>query len=68
MSWVNFEANDSLSDTEVSELLQNNYVDYFLRGKAVKVDLSDNTINTELYNKYNGENAAEKVIAKLRQT
>lgn len=40
------------------------YFDY-LQGRVMKVDLSGDELNTRLYNRDNGENAAEKALAVL---
>ena len=41
------------------------YFDY-LRGRPLKVDLSGDVLRTWLYNRHNGTNAAERIVAKLR--
>jgi hypothetical protein len=40
------------------------YFDY-VKGRVMKIDLSSNNLRTELYNRDNGENAAENVIFSL---
>ncbi len=55
----------SLSDSEVSKALAKNYIDY-LNGRVMKVDLSGDSLDTWLYNRDNGPEAAEIVIQKLR--
>ncbi len=37
----------------------------YLSGRVLKIDLSGNTLNTRLYNRDNGENAAEKAICEF---
>ena len=39
---------------------------YYLHGRAMKIDISDDVVNTYLYNRHNGTNAAEKIIDALR--
>lgn len=41
------------------------YFDY-LRGRPLKIDLSGDVLRTWLYNRDNGRNAAERIVAKLR--
>lgn len=41
------------------------YFDY-LHGRVMKIDLNDDELNTVLYNRDNGQGAAELVIAELR--
>lgn len=43
------------------------YFDY-LKGRVMKVDLSGDELDTRLFNRDNGEGAAEEVIAELRAT
>jgi len=44
-----------------------NYFDY-LKGRVMKVDLSRNTLDTRLYDRDNGQGAAESAISALRST
>ncbi len=39
-----------------------------LRGRVMEIDISGDTVDTRLYNRANGPNAAEEVIQRLRQT
>ena len=41
------------------------YFDY-LKGRAMKIDLSTNEMRTGLYNHNNGDNAAETVLAEIK--
>ncbi len=41
------------------------YFDY-LHGRVMKIDLSGDELNTSLYNRDNGQGAAEKIIAAVR--
>lgn len=45
-------------------------VDYFdyVKGRVMKVDISRDEMSTFLYNRDNGEGAAEAVVAKLRES
>jgi hypothetical protein len=40
------------------------YFDY-LKGRVIKVDLTNNEIRTDLYNRDNGQGAAENILAPL---
>jgi len=52
-----------MGEFEAGELLkQRTYFDY-LEGRVMKVDLSGDEMRTDLYNRDNGENAAENAIA-----
>jgi hypothetical protein len=48
-----------------TQLESETYFDY-LHGKVMKVDLSGDTMQTFLYNRDNGPDAAERVIERLR--
>ena len=51
---------------EAQETLEaDSYIDY-LKGRAMKVDLSGDTLNTRLFNRDNGDGAAESAIEQLR--
>lgn len=41
------------------------YFDY-VKGRPLKIDLSGDEMDTHLYNRDQGDNAAEKIVAKLR--
>lgn len=55
----------SLSDSQATNALRQGYIDY-LNGRVMKVDLSGDSLDTYLYNRDNGPQAAEKVIQQLR--
>jgi len=56
---------DNMSREEASDCLKHGtYFDY-LFGRVMKVDLSGNELDTRLYNRDNGPNAAEKAIESL---
>ena len=58
----------SMTVEEAQAILDGNsdmYFDY-LKGRVMKVDLSKNDVNTALYNRDNGFEAAEKVIDGVR--
>lgn len=40
----------------------------YLKGRVMKVDLSTDDVDTQWYNRDNGENAAEDAVAALRST
>lgn len=54
-------------DKDIAEKLlkEQTYFDY-LKERVLKVDLSGDELNTVWYNRYNGKNAAENIIYKLR--
>jgi len=58
-----------LDYSEAKEILecQRGYVDY-LKGRVMKVSLTEDTLNTRLFNRDNGTGAAEDVIKNLRST
>lgn len=63
---LHYKPNHSLSGDEAAEILQRRgYIDY-LHGRVMKIDLSGDFCDTRLYNRDNGDNAAEEVIKKLR--
>lgn len=57
----------NMTTEEAEELLKSQtYFDY-LKGRVMKVDLSENELETWLYNRDNGEGAAERVISRLSE-
>jgi len=65
MGFMQF-TSEGMTTQEAQELLDSGqvYFDY-LKGRVMKIDLSGNELDTWLYNRDNGDNAAEKVLAKL---
>jgi hypothetical protein len=63
-----FQADNNKMTTEeagvILEQTRDKYFDY-LKGRVVKVDLSKDEVNTWLYNRDNGDGAAERIIQKL---
>ena len=64
-----FQADGKLMTTEDAEwILKENegdtYFDY-LKGKVMKIDVGQEELNTRLYNRDNGEGAAERALSKL---
>lgn len=54
-----------MDENEAAELLKNQtYFDY-LKGRVMKVDFSKDEMRTDLYNRDNGPNAAEDVLAMI---
>lgn len=54
-----------MTEQEAEILLnQQTYFDY-LKGRVMKVDLSSDELNTRLYNRDNGHNAAEDAILSI---
>ncbi len=62
----NPEPRDLLSDSDVEQILERGYVDY-LKGRVMKIDISGDSVDTFLYNRDNGEDAAEEIIEGFRQ-
>lgn len=53
-----------MDESEAEHILHNQtYFDY-LEGRVMKVDLSKDELRTDLYNRDNGENAAENAITR----
>lgn len=48
------------------ELERTTYLDY-LNGRVMKIDLSSDELRTALYNRDNGQNAAEDALSHLRK-
>lgn len=65
--WFHYIPDHILPDEEMESILaKGNRIDY-LHGRAMKIYLTDNSIDTSIYNEYNGKNLAETIIASLRQ-
>lgn len=53
-----------MTEKEAAELLENQtYFDY-LKGRVMKIHLDSDELDTYLYNRDNGNDAAEKIISK----
>lgn len=65
MGRLHYIPGDRLSQSELAKYLSQGYIDY-LKGRVMKIDLSGNTIDTRLYDRDNGPDAAERAIAQLR--
>lgn len=64
-----FQANSKVmtietADTILQEMRGETYFDY-LKGKVMKIDIGVDELNTRLYNRDNGEGAAERALSKL---
>lgn len=65
IGFLNHEGGNPLSVKEAEKLLgKTKYFDY-LRGRVMKIDLNGDDLHTHLYNRDNGEDAAEKILATL---
>ncbi len=54
-----------MTEKEAQELLKGNtYFDY-LKGRVMKIDLSSDELQTDLYNRDNGPGRAEKIIKQI---
>jgi hypothetical protein len=57
---------EQMSEKEAASLLeQTTYFDY-LKGRLMKINLSGDELDTFLYNRDNGHNAAEKALERLQ--
>lgn len=62
-----YKHSDTLTNEEIEGLAKSGfYIDY-LKGRVMKINLSTNIVDTRLYNRDNGPEAAEKAIAHLRK-
>jgi len=60
----------NMTEKEAQELLDNNKGEYFdyVHGRVMKIRFEGNTIQrTDLYNRDNGQGAAEEIIENLRK-
>ncbi len=65
LGFLQYEPHHIMTELEAAELLKTQtYFDY-LEGRAMKVNLSGNDLNTHLYNRDNGHNAAENALEYL---
>lgn len=59
---------ENMTKEEAEEILkEDTYIDY-LKGRVMKVDLSKDQFDTYLYNRDNGEGAAERIVEQLKET
>lgn len=66
MGWLQAKS-EPMTESEAKKLLDesdNKYFDY-VHGKVMKISLKHSDLNTFLYNRDNGDNAAENIISKL---
>lgn len=64
MGFLHFDP-QPMTSAEAAELLKTKtYFDY-LKGRVMKVDLSGDELRTALYNRDNGDGAAERALAHL---
>lgn len=57
-----------LSDSCAKQILQRGERIDYIRGRTIKIYFSEDYIDTWAYNRDNGENAAEEVIASLKSS
>lgn len=67
MGFIHTEGRSGMTVEGAREVLKSSgdYFDY-LRGRVMKIDLSEEPMRTALYNRDNGSGAAERVVAELR--
>lgn len=62
LGFMHFQPSHVMDETEAEQLLKTqSYFDYH-EGRVMKVRLDGDTLNTELYNRDNGADAAENAI------
>jgi hypothetical protein len=69
MGFLHARGSEAMTVEQAREKIANNksmYFDY-LHGRVMKIDLSGDELDTELYNRDNGRGAAERIIAGLLQ-
>lgn len=54
-----------MSESEAAELLKSNKDFDYLHGKVMKIDLSGDELNPRLYDRDNGDGAAERALKHL---
>lgn len=65
LGFIHYDPNHVMNEVEAAGLLQNQtYFDYH-EGRLMKVDLSSDELRTSMYNRDNGENAAEDAIGQI---
>ncbi len=65
--WYHYISDHVLPDEERESILaKGDRIDY-LHGRGMKIDISDDSVDTSVYNEYNGERSAEMIIASLRK-
>lgn len=64
MGWLQEKPSKMTEQQAASLLKEREYFDY-LHGKVMKVDLSGDELNPHLYDRDNGEGAAERAISHL---
>lgn len=63
---IHYKVNRVMDEKEAAELLEEQtYFDYH-EGRLMKVDLSEDEVRTSLYNRDNGEGAAEAAVDAIR--
>jgi hypothetical protein len=63
---IHYRAEDITVEQARELLKKHTYFDY-IQGRVMKIDLSGDIVDTRLYNRDNGPNAAEKVIEGLEK-
>lgn len=65
MGFLHFDPKPMTRDEAAEELRFGTRFDY-LHGRVMKVDLAEDMLYTRMYNRDNGDGAAERVIAEIR--
>jgi hypothetical protein len=64
MGFLHYDSKPMTEEEAEALLKQTTYFDY-LKGRVMKIDLSGDELQTRLYNRDNGEGAAERVISDI---
>lgn len=67
MGFMHYDPKPMMREEAEALLKQTTYFDY-LKGRVMKVDLSGDTLDPQLYDRDNGQGAAQKAIEALKRT
>ena len=65
--WCHYIPSHILPDQEMASILEKSRRIDYLHGRAMKIDISEDSVDTSIYNEYNGKNLAEMIIGGLRK-
>jgi len=58
---------DDMTQEEAQKILDDGNTEFdYLKGRVMKIDLSGDELDTDLYNRDNGQGAAERIIESIR--
>lgn len=58
--------NNDMSEAEAKEILQSGTSFDYLKGRVMKIDVGNDTMQIDLYDRDNGAGVAEKIVNRLR--